>query len=272
MRYAIIVAAICSLGAVVAGCADPNTKATHVGFGTGTDTMTMGPALRMVSERDRPVGPDGPIVPTVCTEPSPDVAVAFGRSFSGQGSYSETGGPSISGNVSAATTETATQLAGRTAGVLALRDGLYAACQSYVNGVLGHDAYAMILSQYGNLLVAMAGTGNGGNPTPYTPQEAAITAMLVACISEHDPTRIHPYARRPGDSVNKLLDYNHCNALLGDIRSGKLLAPKAKPAAAPANKKQAQGPKAGEKVTVTTVTEKSGAPFSPVVATGPAAK
>jgi hypothetical protein len=172
--------------------------------------------------------------------------------------------------VSATTTETATQLAGRTAGVLALRDGLYAACQSYVNGVLGHDAYAMILSQYGNLLVALAGTGTGGNPTPYTPQEAAITAMLVACISEHDPTRVRPYGRRSSGTINQLLNLRNCNALLADLRSGRLLG--AKPQPKKQTTAQAKGPKAGEKVIVTTVTEKAGAPFSPVAATGTAAK
>jgi hypothetical protein len=119
----------------------------------------------MVTERPRQID-SGPPLPTICTEPSPDVAVAFGKSLAA--SVTEQGGTSGSGSLSVASTETATALAGRTAGVLALRDGLYAACQSYVNGVLGHDAYAVILSQYGNLLVALAGTGTAGNPTSYT--------------------------------------------------------------------------------------------------------
>ena len=36
------------------------------------------------------------------------------------------------------------------AGVVALRDGLYAACQAYANGVLGQDAYSLILEPVRN--------------------------------------------------------------------------------------------------------------------------
>jgi hypothetical protein len=122
-------------------------------------------------------------------------------------------------------------MVGRTAGVVALRDGLYTACQAYANDVIGKDAYSLILSQYGNLLVALAGGGGGATaaaadaskaaaPAAATPsggagsgsgaatpakastssaapaedvqvalmQQQALQAMLVACISETDPT------------------------------------------------------------------------------------
>jgi len=163
------------------GCTDPNKSPSAFKFGD-SNTLVMGPALRMVTERPREIPGTGISLPTICSEPSPDVAIAFGQQLAAQGNFSEPGAPTVSGNVSAATTETATALVGRTAGVLALRDGLYAACQSYVNGVIGHDAYALILSQYGNLLVALAGTGQSSAPT-VSPQDAAITAMLVACIA-----------------------------------------------------------------------------------------
>ena len=68
---------------------------------------------------------------------------------------------SISGSNSF--TETISAMAGRTAGVVALRDGLYKACEAYANGVIGKSAYALILSQYGNLLVALAGSSGGGS-------------------------------------------------------------------------------------------------------------
>lgn len=260
-----VIAVIGILGFAVAGCADPNTKATHIGFGTTTDAVTMGPALRVVTERPRLLE-DGQWLPTMCSEPSPDVAIAFGRSLAAQGSYSEPGAASVSGSVNAQSTETATALAGRTAGVLALRDGLYAACQSYTNGVLGHDAYAIILSQYGNLLVALAGTGTAGNPTTYTSQDAAIGAMLVACISEHDPTRIRPFGPNGTPNTNPLLSVQRCKALLGAIAAGRLLAPPKKAAASAADKKPAAALKPGEKVVTKTVTEKSGPPIQAVPA------
>lgn len=254
----------CGLGVGITGCADPNTKPTHLAFGSTSDTVTMGPALRMVTERPRQID-NGPPLPTICTEPSPDVAVAFGKSLSAQASVTETGGTSGSGSVNVASTEVATALAGRTAGVLALRDGLYAACQSYVNGVLGHDAYAVILSQYGNLLVALAGTGTGGNPTSYTAQETAIAAMLVACLSEHDPTRIRPTWPNGKVAINPLLSEPRCKALLNSIAAGRLLAP-VKKAAAPSQKKEAAKVGPGEKTITTTVTEKSGPPYQAVAA------
>lgn len=263
MRGIVIVGFICGLGVGIAGCANPNTRPTHLEFGTSiNDTVVMGPALRMVMERDRQISEYQPPLPTICTEPSPDVAIAFSRSLSGQGNFSEPNGPTVGGNFNAQANEAATPLVGRTAGVLALRDGLYAACQSYVNGVLGHDAYAMILSQYGNLLVALAGTGTGGNPTAYTSQDAAISAMLVACLSEHDPTRIRPIKINHQPDVNPLLSLPRCKALLNSIAAGKLLAPPKKAAARGNNEAEVVG--AGEKHSTTTVTttlkEKVGPP------------
>ena len=268
MRAIFFVGFLCAVGVGIAGCADPNIKATHINFGTTTDTVTMGPALRVVTERNRELE-DGRWLPTMCSEPSPDVAVAFGRTLAAQGSYSEPGAASVSGSVNAASTEVATTLAGRTAGVLALRDGLYAACQSYTNGVLGHDAYAIVLSQYGNLLVALAGVQTSGTPATYTAQESAVAAMLVACVSEHDPTRARPLWPNGKPHTNPLLSVPRCEYLLNRIAAGKLLAPlPQKTGKATTTNKTAKGPQAGEKITTTPVTEKAGAPFATVTATG----
>jgi hypothetical protein len=109
---------------------------------------------------------DGKVYPgqdILCSEPSPDWAIAFGTAFAGAASGGASGGPSGSISGSANTTEAVTAALGRTAGVVALRDGLYSACQAYANQVLGKDAYSLILSQYGNLLLALAsGSGGGG--------------------------------------------------------------------------------------------------------------
>jgi hypothetical protein len=82
--------------------------------------------------------------------------------------------------------ETITQLAGRTAGVVALRDGLYAACQPYANGVLGQDAYSLILSQYGSLLVRLVSASSAPDPgdKPAAASSSTPTAVrLRACWS-----------------------------------------------------------------------------------------
>lgn len=210
----------CSLG----GCADPNTTPTQLQFGD-SKTLIMGGNLRLVTERQRERPGVGEL-PTVCTEPSPDVAIAFGRSLAANASYSEPTGPTVSGAVNATSTETASMLAGRTAGVLALRDGLYAACQAYTNGILGHDAYAIVLSQYGNLLVALAGTGTASAAT-FTPQDLAFATLLVSCISEYDPTRLAAINPNGSLATNPMLSRRLCKTLLATIASGKLLqAPK----------------------------------------------
>lgn len=259
MRCSVVVAAICILSALAAGCADPNTKPTHLGFGTANDTISMGPALRLVTERERPFDKYHSL-PTVCTEPSPDVAIAFSRSLQAQAQVQvqEPNGPSGSGNgsVNVQNNESATALNGRTAGVLALRDGLYAACQSYVNGVIGHDAYAIILSQYGNLLIALAGQQTSGSPVAYTPEQSAFAALFVACVSEYDPTRLTPGVRHN----NRLLSPARCGHVLDLIASGKILA---KPGGKSAKNTPAKKPTklaAGEKLTTTskTVLEQSG--------------
>lgn len=235
----------------IGGCSDPNKNPSAMEFG-GSHTLVMGPALRMVTQRDRPIPGTRDVLPTMCSEPSPDVAIAFGQSLAAQGSVNQPGGASVSGNLNVSSTEVATALAGRTAGVLALRDGLYAACQSYVNGVIGHDAYALILSQYGNLLVALAGTGQT-SAQPVSPRDAAITAMLVACISEWDPTR------RRGSEYNPLLSVPRCSSLMNAIAAGKLLT--SGKAAGDTKKNEKPASKMGA-LTGTTVTAKTVSTYS----------
>jgi hypothetical protein len=196
----------CLLAVVLGACESPSAKVTQLQFGTSNTLATTG-NLRLVTERPRP-GPDGSLLPIVCTEPSPDYAIAFGQKGGGNLKLTLPQG-SGEGAFTAETTETATELKGRTAGVLALRDGLYAACQAYANGVIGHDAYAMILSQYGTLLVALVGSEKveaaPGRTDPA--RRAALSALLVSCISEFDRTRL-------ATAPNALLDPGFCKAVL----------------------------------------------------------
>jgi hypothetical protein len=197
----------CLIGGLTIACDSPSLRVTQFQFAS-SDTLATTGNLRLVTERLRPM-PDGhPALPTVCTEPSPDYAIAFGQKLDGTAKVTLPQG-SGEGGLKLETTEVATQLAGRTAGVLALRDGLYAACQAYANGTIGHDAYAMILSQYGTLLVALAsdkpeiaGIGKG-DPG----RRATLSALLVSCISEFDRTRLTP-------SQNPLLSERFCRAVL----------------------------------------------------------
>lgn len=196
----------CLIACLLSACDSPSAKVTELQFGTSKTLATTG-NLRLVTERPR-WGADG-FQPIVCTEPSPDYAIGFGRSGSFSANVAVPEGPTVAGAGAFALTEEVTKLDGRTAGVLALRDGLYAACQSYANGVLGHDAYAIILSQYGTLLVALVGKDGGAAGGAEAGQRATLAAMLVACISHHDGTR------QP-QSQNGILDVRFCKRVLNN--------------------------------------------------------
>lgn len=106
--------------------------------------------VRMISERRHPVLG----IPVVCTEPSPDVAKALSTavSLSGQGGDGTATGALAFGGASA---EAVAELAGRSTALLGLRDGLFRACEAYANGAIGADAYALVLSRYGQLMTTL---------------------------------------------------------------------------------------------------------------------
>ncbi|MFI4999650.1 MAG: peptidoglycan-binding protein [Reyranellales bacterium] len=143
----------------------------------------------MVTVRRRAEDPKDGDTTVVCAAPSPDwaTAIAMAQQLSASGSITGKGSASIAGSNSF--TETISAMAGRTAGVVALRDGLYNACQAYANGVIGKDAYALILSQYGNLLVALAGSspaspgGGGGGGGGSGSQPASTPSGVAVAVS-----------------------------------------------------------------------------------------
>lgn len=106
--------------------------------------------VRLVTRRRRPNTNE--IV--TCTEPSPDVAKAL--STVGQLTAKGGKGPAtgeLDGSLSSA--EAVAELAGRSTALLALRDGLFRTCEAYANGVLGADAYALVLARYGQLMTTL---------------------------------------------------------------------------------------------------------------------
>jgi hypothetical protein len=108
--------------------------------------------VRVITERPHPARSGGPNI--VCVEPSPDVAKAVSTALqlSGQGGN---GTVSASGNLSSASAEAVAELAGRSTALLGLRDGLFKACEAYANGIIGDDAYILILSRYGQLMTTL---------------------------------------------------------------------------------------------------------------------
>jgi hypothetical protein len=126
---------------------------------------------------------------------------------------------------------------------LALRDGLYATCQAYANGALGQSAYALGLSQYGNLLVALTSVNGvdasgkvipGPNPVINTPDQSAAAALLVACISEYDPTRLGALDPATGQIItSRVLDRDFCLKYIERFGDKLTAIPAAKPIVKP---------------------------------------
>ena len=203
----------------LAGCDSPNFRTSQFQFGS-SETLAATGNLRFVSERPRPLA-DGTTQVVTCSEPSPDYATAFSQDVDVTVKSTAAQAPGeavLSNNV----TEKIEKLDGRSKGVLALRDGLYAACQAYTNGQIGKDAYSMILSQYGTLLVALMsesapgtaspGGGGGSSVAAIRAQRAAsaFSAVLVACINGNDPTR----ATSDVGFRNPLLTPAYCRTVL----------------------------------------------------------
>jgi len=106
--------------------------------------------IRIITQRINPV--TGTQV--TCTEPSPDVAKALSTAaqLSASGGNAGTTGNLGAGGASAEAVEA---LAGRSTALLGLRDGLYRACEAFANGAIGVDAYALVLSRYGQLMTTL---------------------------------------------------------------------------------------------------------------------
>jgi hypothetical protein len=129
-----------------------------------------------------------------CTEPSPDVAAALSTvtQLAIQG-----GNKAANGQIGLTdgSAEAVTELAGRTTALLALRDGLYRTCEAYANGVLGAEAYALVLARYGQLMTTLflgqdiASTASAG------PQGAA-----TSTTSTTSPALVNVALQGPGNT------------------------------------------------------------------------
>jgi hypothetical protein len=189
------------------GCTSPNVDVKPVQFGESTGIVSGG-TLRLVTERPRGVG----FPKVVCTEPSPDYATAFNNTRKVTIAVPSKTAVDRKADVDFSTSEIVGEGSGRAEAILALRDGLYTACQSYANGVLGQDSYAIILSQYGGLLTTLiAKSSDAGKPATTAPApspgQSTLAALVVACISSHDKSR-SMYDR------NIMLDQPFCSRVL----------------------------------------------------------
>lgn len=211
-------------GGLTAGCDTPNFRTSQFQFGRAQTLASTG-NLRFVMERDRVLPHTTAHV--VCSEPAPDVSTDSGTDLKTTVKV-PTASATADAELGLKTTETTHELTGRSKGVLALRDGLHAACQAYANGAIGKDAYSMILSQYGLLLVSLMRDDsykeNGqAREASRIPAASAFAAVLVSCINNHDPTRRdYPEAASGRFHLNQLLDRDRCREIVRRAGTGRL--------------------------------------------------
>jgi len=159
--------------AFVAGCSSmrPMRDAT-IGSDTG---QAMTAEYRLVTQRPRldPVFNDSNQqigVKVTCTEPSPDVAVAFSTALSA----AVTKG-SASDNLNFQYAQTISELGKRYATVQMLNGMLFRDCEDYANGAIDEVAYSMRMGEFQSLVASMFAMEMVASvtPTPATPSSGA---------------------------------------------------------------------------------------------------
>lgn len=243
-----LAAIVLAASLALAGCATPQAPAPRMEYQLGSlpkkdeIVMVSGGDVQLITQRDSATA-GGPQI--VCLSPSPDWAttVNLKRELDAKGNAANTAGGSLTLDSESSTGNA--QMAGRTAAVVALRDALYQACQANGNGVLGRAAYAVTLSQFGNILTAVLQAQAPAAPAAPAGGDAAaagllqlalvqqqhIQALVVACLNTYDPS----LPALAASSASPVLTQAQCQTLIGNIvaASPALLKPVLPPPAAP---------------------------------------
>jgi len=124
---------------------------------------------RFITERTR-LGKDGTRTESVvCTEPSPDIAVAYSNALAASAKYANVDVTLQYQNAAAIA-----QLGKRYATVQLLRDMLYRDCELYAAGAISPTEYAFRLSRFGGTVVTLLGIElvSGDNAAPPAPTKS----------------------------------------------------------------------------------------------------
>jgi len=161
MRYTYILILIL-VGVISVGCSGAVFKQFSI---DGEDSSVSVDARQRVILVTNQSGPDdkGQYRKVVCAEPSPDAMVALAASASlsvGDGTKKIGAGGSLS--------EAVANISQRTQTIQLLRDGLFRACEAYMNGIVGKAEYHSIVLGYDDFVVTILAidgiTGAGQSP------------------------------------------------------------------------------------------------------------
>jgi hypothetical protein len=134
----------------------------------------------------------------VCAEPSPDAYSASSASASASSAFSfPTLIPGASGNtagstnagagLAAARSEAAASLAMRTQTIQLLRDGLYRACEAYMNGAIDQYQYNIVLLNIDRLMITLLGVDAIGGTQKVPPTMITAGAPSVSTSASLKP-------------------------------------------------------------------------------------
>lgn len=144
---AVVVTAICS------GCAI--FRPVTIG-GDHPTSLSLDAKQRMVIAVRRPDKSGVPDRLVVCAEPSPDALQVLAASG---GVNVVTQGPQIGGQANLS--QAATGLGSRTQVIQLLRDGLYRACEAYMNRAIDEDDYHDIVRGYDEMMITLVALSPG---------------------------------------------------------------------------------------------------------------
>lgn len=145
----------------LAGCSNDGTVQEVRSLPAGSSLLTSAD-VRTVNRTEVSRDSDGRITKPeslICAEPSPDIAkvvsASFGASVSAEAQGLQGVDPKLAAAITRARSEGLAQLTERLATIQLLRDGLYRACEAYVNGAISETTYAVMISRYDDTMVSM---------------------------------------------------------------------------------------------------------------------
>jgi hypothetical protein len=136
----------------------------------------------------------------VCAEPSPDALATMAASAAASAGVS--GLPQLPGSAELASSftsaEQAALIGARNSTIQLLRDGLYRACEAYMNGALGDFGYGLVLVNYGRVMVSLL-TADGLAHPPMMPP------VVIGSMTGNLTTNVKGSANGPATGQNPAL-------------------------------------------------------------------
>lgn len=133
---------------LLAGCG--NFDSIFRSFDTDDDSVSIDAKQRIVIIAKKASPPASGAVSMVCAEPSPDALSAMSAAMTASGSYKE-----VSAQLAASFSETASNIGLRTQTIQLLRDGMYRACEAYMNGAITALEYSKEQRRYQILMAGL---------------------------------------------------------------------------------------------------------------------